>query len=342
MLTDQEMRDKGPPKTYDNTMITTAEACWRKFYWFWRGLDYASKPPFFVTGQAHQEALDAWYCTGDVSAAHLAIGHVWARENTYETDRDNAEINHTLIDMYTTAYPTERFQVQVIESLTGSTIELGFKFPLPGTRAFLAGAIDGYLDWSGYGLLVLENKTSGIYLSDNYLRQWSFSFQVTQYLWALSQIVPAKGVLMNIACKRITQKARQAFAAHGEVPDGIFARSLETRSEQQLQEFVANCRSAIRQFEYQFSEWIWPKTRNPIECVGGIGKSPCPYQHLCSIDQWPWELSDPVDAAQGQLCWRKERWKPWQRGDKHTTTNELPESFQELDKTVTYHRERRQ
>lgn len=316
-LTDDQMRDAGPPKIYDNTMFSYAEACWRRFYWFWRGLDYKIKPAYFITGQAHQEALDAWYSYKDPDRAHAAIDKVWEGSGAVPQYNDTPETNHALLGYYIQAYPQENFNVILLTQPDGTaTTELGFQFPLSKTKCYLAGAIDGYLDWGHYGLMVLENKTTSTYLNDKYIAQWSFSFQVSQYLWALNQLLEnVWGTLMNLACKKMKIAALRGWNSGEPVPDGLFARTLEKRSPLQMEQFEENCRYFISEFHRMWDLWLWPMTRNPIECVGGIGKAPCPYQALCKQNALPWEIEDPIDVTQGMLKYRESKWTPWERGE---------------------------
>ena len=340
-LSDSQMRDQGPPIIYDNTMFGYGAACWRRFYWFWRGLDYKIKPAYFITGQAHQEALDSWYSYGDADRAHEAIDRVWEASSAIPQNNDTPATNHALLDYYIQAYPTEPFRVVILDQQgKGRTTELGFQFPLAGTGGcFLGGAIDGYLDWGHYGLLVLENKTTGTYITDKYLNQWYFSFQVSQYYWALTQMVEKVwGTLMNVASKKLKVAELEGAKDNAPVPEGIFSRTLQSRSPAAMEQFVANCAYFIDEFKRQWDYWIWPMTRNPIECVGGIGKSPCPYQALCKTEMLPWEIEDPIDITRGLLTYREKPWLPWERGEPDIKL-EAPEELRgmkSLEEKVAY------
>jgi len=316
--TDEEMRKERFPQTWDNTMGT--QGCPRKFYWFWRGIDYKVRPAYFTFGQAWQEGIEAWYVYQDLrfeartQAMLTAIYDCWNNSGSIESGVNTIDNLTHLAMWYAVEYDRELWN----PVLLGDKMELGFKFPLSGTDCVLAGALDGYIQWEGYGALILENKTTGTYLNDNYINGWDFSSQVTQYIWALNQILGDEevfGCLMNMASKRITQKAKTAWSTHGMVPDGIFGRSLQKRDEFQLEKFEEQWRWVIREYQRYWDNWFWPMTKDHIQCVGGIGKSPCLYKPLCLQPQEPWEIEDPLSVSH-DFAPRKNVWTPWDRGEK--------------------------
>ena len=314
MRSDKELREAGPPKTYDWTLLSNT--CYRKLYWFLRGLDYATIPAYFVFGQAWQLALDSWYTPQvgiDWSPAEIkkhrdraievarkhwmdsysigtSIAPAGAGSNTWE----NLEV---LFKMYCKTYTVEPYRVLGAEK--------GWVWPLAGTPWMLGGSIDDYIEWEGLGSLVQENKTSGIYLSDQYIKQWDHSGQVSLYIWYLNQLKGKEvyGAYMNMACKRIPKK---------KVPDNLFARDLQTRTPERLDQFLEEqVVSKILDIEREWDRWLWPRTGFQVECVGGMGKSPCLYRPLCLLDV-PISEQDP-SAFQG-FAWRTEEWAPWERG----------------------------
>ena len=202
---------------------------------------------------------------------------------------------------YTRLGKQKRFW-KVFRILDGDHRLLGIRTVVPATTE--GGSLDAYLEWPGYGLLVLENKTTGSYLTDNYIDSWSFSSQVTQYIWYLTQLQGKEifGCLMNMACKRIPKK---------KTPDALFARDLQKRSPFQLEEFEEEVFAQIKDIEKEWNRWLWPRTRNHVECAGGIGKSPCLFRPLCKAQTKPWDLEDPT-SFEG-IVWREGPWEPWKR-----------------------------
>jgi hypothetical protein len=118
---------------------------------------------------------------------------------------------------------------------------------------------------------------------------------------------------MNCAWKGVSEKAKLAFRTKLEVPEGVFMRNLEKRSDFRMKEFERDSRLLIEDIYRDYDRYCWPKTKNAIECVGGIGKSPCQFRRICLSDQDPWEMSDEQLLGQ-DLKMRDGLWEPWKRG----------------------------
>jgi hypothetical protein len=290
-------------------MLSQLDDCRRKFYWFYRGLDYAHTPAYFTFGKAWEVALDTWY-SPQVDAtwspeqidAHkeralLAAKAKWDEDGTIGSRNDTWENLEKLFGLYVETYPTDPFKVIGMEK--------GWEFPLQGTPYWLAGSLDGYADWQPYGGLIVENKTFGGYMNDQYIRQWNFSGQVTNYIWFGTQIRGDElfGCLMNMGSKKIPVKKE---------PDNLFARDLQKRTPFELEEFIEGILQTFEEFKLEWERWTWKKTGNQVQCVGGMGRSACLFQPLCSLDCKPGEVPDPT-SFEG-ITWRKEKWEPWKRG----------------------------
>lgn len=316
--TDKEMRLADPPTTFDNTMLSTFRLCPRKFYWFWRGVEQTQRPAYFAFGTAWQLGLEAWYLTeGDqpvrFEAAAKAARQFFLDEGVIPDDMNNIDKLTWLLMWYTLQYPTEFWRPIPNEG----HIELGFRIPLRGTPYYLAGAIDGYISWEPHGFLELENKTTGMAIGgqvSSYMRQWKCSTQVTQYFWALTQILGDLpfGVLMNCASKRITKKDVDLFKNTGAIPEGLFIRDLQKRSARDLEEFESHKLKEIQDLYSNWADWTWPFTTEGRLCAGGTGFGRCPYFILCTSDFYPEEIPNPT-SFEG-LSWRTESWEPWKRG----------------------------
>lgn len=305
------------PISYDNTMLSTFASCQRKFYLFWLGLEQRERPAYFTFGSVWQAALEKWYTTkGDVGyrlgEAMALAEREWQDAGSPQGTRDNVENLKFMLTLYAIEYETEPWEVVLNEG----KMELGFEFPLQGTEWFLSGAIDGYIQWKNYGRLVLEDKTSGVGLSDSYMAQWGFSSQVTQYFWGLTQLLgePPFGVLMNCAWKGTSEKAKVAFRTKLEIPEGMFVRNLEKRSGFRIAQFEKDTKALIEDIQREFDRSFWPKTKNAIECVGGIGKSACAFRRICLADQEPWDMSNE-QLLGSDLKLRDGLWQPWLRGE---------------------------
>lgn len=332
MKSDKELKEGGPPTHHDNTMRTTFESCRRKSYWFLRGLEFKVTPSYFTWGNAWQRALEVWYTTQGASEhrgakAIEAAEEFWRDSGSPEQGNDTLDNLKFLITMYAVEYPEEPWDIVT----PNQKMELGFELPFEDPY-WLCGAIDGYINWPPYGVLLLENKSTGLSLGgdarDKYLAQWTFSTQVDQYLWALRQILETEpfGCLMNVVSKRLTLKAKDALMKTGALPDGQFARNLEKRSEFRSSEFELGVQCYLEDVEREWDRWVWPKTSNPIECVGGIGKSPCPFKRLC-LAEVPFSQMEENEILGHDLTWRTHDWQPWRRGRK-VSRKEAPDGIE--------------
>jgi hypothetical protein len=307
-MKDIELREGGPPNTYDNTMITSYLKCPRSEYWFLRGLDYMRTPSYFVFGRALGAALNSWHLMENqekpkdwrITTAQLAASKVWNSEpvEIFESrPNDTWESLVSTFHYYVEAYGDKEPWHQLKP-------EVGFRFPIPQTSLYYAGAIDSYVEWSPYGVLAREDKSTGAYITPGYMAQWYHVSQVTGYIWALHQLVEKPfGILMNVSSKRPRKD-----------PLLRFSRELQTRSKWRTTEFIRETTRIADLIRREWDNWEWPKwgERNPYSCVGGPGLSPCLYKSLCLQEMLPWEMEEKYNFDD-QFSWRKGSWKPWER-----------------------------
>lgn len=311
-MTNDELEESEFPKIWDNTMRTTGTpSCVRKLYWFLRGYDYADTPNFFAWGRAWHEMQRIWHTAPAeakateadalfVAGEAIAAGqNLWDEEGAEDSGNTRRSSLETIFDAYVEEFPSEPWKV-----VEGGD-ERGWVWPIEGTPYFLAGAIDLYIDWPGYKIIPLENKTSGSYLGDSYISQWTFSTQISQYIWGASQTRGEKvfGCLVNMATKNIPGPK-----SNWKTPR--FVRSLETRSDYQLKEFIQTILWDIEYFKECWNNWFFPKTSDQVNCSGGVGKSPCLFKPVCLVDAPPEEV-DPLNFH--GITLRKEAWEPWKR-----------------------------
>jgi len=316
-MLDSELKQSKFPLIWDATLLSMIWSCPRAFYWFMRRVDYAgeAKPPYFTWGASFQEILSAWYSLPEEQrldnveqAKEIALDaglQMWDKEGIDKPPSDTRDGLIRIFSDYIEFYPTEPWHI-----VKGGA-ELGWMYPLRETPYYLAGSLDGYVNWPGYGILILENKTSGRYLSDNYISQWAFSPQITNYIWYLTQLrqKEAFGCLVNMICKIVP-----GAKANWSTPR--FTRSLETRSKVALQEFENQVLYTIQQAEDFWNDWYFPKTLNHVNCAGGPGTAPCKMKRICLLDEPFTELDPP--AMYSYLKYRDTEWKPWERKGEQT------------------------
>jgi hypothetical protein len=337
---EKRIRQTEFPLRYDNTLRTLFHSCRRKFYWWKiRKIDYSVKPAYFSWGTAWHEAKGAWYLSQSAQptlepfspeweleaakALHKGL-QSWDNSGAIGAKYDTRENLIRLFSKYVKQYPREPWH------LVRGGAELGWLWPLASQGGqpspyFLGGSLDGYIEWDGYGMMPLEEKTTGIWLSDFYMMQWRFSSQITQYIWYLSNLLGTEavhGALINMATK-------QEVKGSGTTPQ--FGRTIETRSEEDLLEFERDWWEDIHAIERAWDRWHFPKTTDTVNCVGGIGKVACQYRGFC-LSGLPTDLIEPSSFP--NLCYRKEDWNPWGRGmlpsslaSKRSPKGEIPQSL---------------
>ena len=279
-LTDSELRSYGPPTTFDNTLLSQYEECPRKFYWFLRGVLPSEEPIWFVAGRAWQRALVKWYERPDgekserVQECYREIDNEFSASSvsleSLHDEKRNPENLKNLFDRYVTEFPSEPWEPLAME--------VGFVLPFYQSPWMLGGALDGYIDWKSQGLFVLENKTTSSWLNERYRRQWHRDTQITQYFWALRELVenPA-GVLMNHASLDIPKRSSTKRE--------LFMRHLEYRSEEQMNQFIHRTFDLLNGIS---AEWL----KSPAQsfschgqmCYGKLAFGPCLYAQLCDSD----------------------------------------------------------
>jgi len=304
-MLDKELREKGPPDTFDNTLITSYLSCPRAEYWFLRRLGRKKTPSYFVWGRAFGAAISVYSSLEGKPLeerklkAMLAARKIWDNEDLEIFDNrpnDTWENLEATFDLYVDAYGEK-------EPWHSIQHEVGFKFPIPHTSLFYGGSLDDYIEWPPYGTLLREDKSTGAYITPTYLASWKHSSQVTGYIWAVRQMVEnVFGALMNITSKRPRKD-----------PLLRFHRQLETRSDWRITEFIQQTVGIADTIRGEWDKWEWPKwgERNPYQCAGGPGISPCIYRNLCLQEMEPWELEDKYNFSE-EFTWREE-WTPWKR-----------------------------
>lgn len=313
-MTDAELRQEGAPKELDNTMRVQFRECPRKLYWFLRGFTWKGKPAYFTAGSSWHIFIESYYLSAEADRKERIIGSIekayrFYQENIGEAiprDSDKWENLEQLMLLYADTYPKEPWRM-----ISGET---GWLWPIDSKRMY-GGSLDGYLEWPGYGTLAIEEKTVGMYLTDSYIAQWSFSPQVTGIIWGLTGHLGTEvfGCLMNLASKVLPK-----WSTYDDEPPRTkskrttpqFTRRLEKRSRARLIEFRDE---VIRDFDYlenEFHRWSWPMSVNPIECVGGIGKKACLFKDVCMLPVHFTEV-DPLEFS--YITLRTEKWEPWNR-----------------------------
>lgn len=318
---DAEMRQMEPPLIWDNTMLCQLHECPRKLYFFLRGFDYdtGKTPLYFIWGRAWHEGLLKWYSLPEAEpstpeflarkmAARMAAIDLWESEGAVDNPKRRNDTKANLIDKldsYFEEYPYEEWEFVPMGG------EVGWVWPLaPGSPFELGGAMDGYVNWPGRGLFVLENKSTGEYLHSGYIEQFNFSRQITQYFWYLTQLHKGSdeepyGALVNMATKN-KRGPRSKWTTNE------FERLLVRKMPYQLDEFVRDVSHELSIFGHYWNDWYWPRhgMKHPATCTGGPGRSPCLYRGICRTPTW---LADVNPDNFAGIKLREVAWEPWKR-----------------------------
>lgn len=313
-MRDEELRKEGPPDTFDNTLVSLYYKCPRATYWFLRRLDYLRVPSYFAYGRAWGAAMNAWHepYYGEFvgkeqmdfrrTKALLAARKRWEEEplEVYENRPNDSWDNLVItLNLYIEAYGLRENWEQLRP-------EIGFRFPIPHTNLYYAGALDAYIHWEHYGVMAREDKAPGDYITSTYTNQWNHVSQIAGYQWALEQLVekPA-GILMNISSKRPRKENLLRFS-----------RFLLKRSKWRIAEFMKHTVIIADSLRREWERWEWPKLgeRNQYACAGGPAVSPCLYKGLCLQEMEPWEMEGEYNFE--GYSWREKRWAPWEREGK--------------------------
>ena len=316
-LSDREFYQKGFPLTWDNTMRVSFSECPRKWYWFMRGLDYSFTPIYFTWGRAWHAIMLTWHSfkqpDDPMSSEYdeqkllaLQAGFdVWDSETDGPGDGINSRARlQQVFEGYLEVFPYDPFRIIELGGEAGWTYPIHHPESGEPTKYMNAGSLDGIIDWPGYGILVLENKSTSVYLADNYIQQWDFSPQVKNYNWYYKMISgESNGTLVNMVTKNVpgprsnwsTERATRTIIKH---------------SANELAQHEAKIYYDIMRAKFHWKRWFWPLTDNPINCVGGIGKSPCLFKDLCRI---PGDYRDIDLSIYKNISPRKGDWTPWAR-----------------------------
>ncbi len=301
------------PKSFDNTMLAAWCKCPRYFYWFMRRLDLKEPPAYFAWGKAWGVGMNVWHSLqGKMPRAERFAEAYIAAENEWQKDApieygDNTWNNlENLLKAYVNHYGEEEAW-----TMPYGQGEMGFQLPIgesSGELICYAGSIDAPILWDGYGLTIREDKSTGNYINteglDPAVRQYDDSTQVTGYMWAFNQLkgeLPV-GVLMNI----VSKKKRKDI-------DLQFARYLVSFSQWDMDRFERDTLRIIDDIYREWDRWDWPLLgrRDPINCVGGMGRTECIYRRLCHAGAEPWELEKYYNFQEAYV-WRP-TWEPWKR-----------------------------
>ncbi len=172
-----------------------------------------------------------------------------------------------------------------------AAVEVPFRFyidedaTLTGEPYLLCGYLDKLVNWSGSGWIV-DKKTTKSPLDEKYFNEYTPNTQVSQYSFAGHVIggEHIKGVIIDAVQLGVT------FSR--------FQRSQITRTPSQLEEWLKDSLTFIRQNEQYVKANYWPQNDAVCGLYGG-----CPYRAICS-------KSPDVRQPHLNALYAKRKWDP--------------------------------
>ena len=309
-MLDEQLREQGFPTTWDNTMRLQFRQCPRKWYWFQRRFVREITPAYFVWGIAWGHCMKAWYeLRPDDPAdpdymlrALLAASRAekyWKAQGCENNGDNKLESFRPIMEHYARFYKNEDF------TTIKHGAEQGWVWPIENSDYMLGGALDLYAN-SDRGIIGVEDKTHGGYISDGHLLGYSFSSQVTGYVWYIKQLHGSDegyGVLVNVVTKKIPGPRSNWTTPR-------VARTWQTRTPQQLFDYRESFLWDIENFKHCWDNWFFPAAPSDTRmCGGDLGLAPCEYKRLCQQDG---NYRD-VDPTKLGLIELDTPWAPWER-----------------------------
>lgn len=271
---------------FDNTMLKAFQSCPRYFYWrHVRHLAPTTMNIPLLFGIAIHAGLDAYYQTNDiVKVVEAFVSEFGATEGD---DKRNLDNGVRILKNYVANHPIEN------EPWTVTEVEKVFEIVLdPAKKLHYFGRIDLIIDWPGYGILVVDHKTSS-WISDNYMRAHAVDRQFTGYVVGMKEhYEKVYGAMINVleVPKTMTRdpKVMREPTSRNQVDCALWV--LETI---QLVDQIESCHKNNR----------WPMNA-PFYCTAW--NRMCEYFELCNSHQHPEKVKIPTEIFE------EKKWTPFQ------------------------------
>jgi len=260
-------------RLYDYSLLNDFEKCERRGYWgAVRNVLSSAPSPAMHFGSAVHMGIDAWRQSSKQDDAALAA-YGDAMAGMPDDARRTFEHGRRLLQGYFTRYREEPFKV-----LAG---EVCFKVPMPD-GSFLAGRIDGVVEWGEY-IYVLETKTTSS-LGAGFMQGFKPNLQIDIYSYAVKRAFGRCGGALVDAISTAKLK--------GGTDEG-YLRDITDRTPEDLAAFERYYRHAVGRLEgrlhdYRFAQETDPATAEPIareafeqRFAACFYYGACPYVKLC-------------------------------------------------------------
>lgn len=212
----------------DNYALTMHQTCPAKFelgmLQHWRPRMKAAALGF---GTSFHAGLAAWYKTGEVTKALLAIRESWDPESPMDDYRTLERCAATMLE-YVKIYPVENFRIL--------EVEVPFLLPLglctdDGEAIEYGGIFDMLVEFGG-NVYVMEHKTTS-QMGPLYFNQYKPNNQVTGYVWGAAALSGHRvaGAIINAICVTKTSAPRFQRQITTRTPEEIARWRVDVQSE---------------------------------------------------------------------------------------------------------------
>lgn len=200
-----------------------------------------------------------------VAVAH-SLKHGPGLRAASASEKDNARTPEALTRAV--VWYAEQFRGDAIKVATlpdgSAAIETRFEVPIAGTQYRFSGRLDK-LAWLNDELYIVERKTTAQSLGPWYFNMYSPNTQVSAYVWAARKFfgLPVAGVIIE-AFQTLVSGTR-------------IGRSIQTRTQAQMEEFEADMRYYVGQAEAMHDAKYFPMNESGCGSYGG-----CKFRPVCS------------------------------------------------------------
>jgi len=272
------------PTEVDYTSLSTFLVCRKKYYWrIIRGIVGKEPPLAAEFGRCIHLALDIWHKEHDLEKTIKAFTDVFVESP--DDEKRTIAVGRKLLSLYAEKYEHEGFKVLACEQ------EFNVPLPLPPFR--LRGRIDKIIEWDG-AVLVMDHKTTSR-LGGEFFYKIKPNMQFDGYIWAARQIgyPSCNGILLDalLVAKGLTIPSQLSRLTP-------LARSVDFRTEQDINRYVNNVTSIIRDLELCYKTDVWYE--NTESCCDFVE---CPYRRICKEEE---SLHDRII----EMDFKVEPWAP--------------------------------
>lgn len=270
------------PTVWDNTMRGML-TCPAKLLMFLRGFDYVTTPEPLLFGRLWGRLLQLYLLHKKPDAALSAL----------QTEEGEILFFDELADLL-----RQYDNYWKMSNLKFVKDEVGFTLPIlmNSEPFFVGGSFDSVVTENGK-TFIKEDKVTSSYLTDNYIKSYSFSPQLLTYYYAgVVGFDNFSGIILDLTTRKATKDSPK------------FIRKLISFTSEELRDFMLSFHLDMERARRIWKGGEFPKAygSNCVKAFGGFG---CQYMVFCESG-----LSiNTVPPESFGFTYRKEKWGAWLR-----------------------------